>query len=78
MSEREDYDRLADDLGAEADKMERENERLEGEISDVRQDWERKRADEGVPGAAPRNEDADRDAPGDEAGPEDAERQERD
>jgi uncharacterized protein YukE len=58
MSEREDYDRLADDLGEEADKLEQENERLEEEISGVRQDWERKRADAGVPGAPPPPQDA--------------------
>jgi chromosome segregation ATPase len=53
MSEREDYDRLADELADEADKLERENKRLQEEISDARQDWERKRADPGVPGAPP-------------------------
>ncbi|HEY2440453.1 MAG TPA: hypothetical protein VGI07_09490 [Solirubrobacteraceae bacterium] len=72
MSEREDYDRLADELGADADKLEQENKRLEEKISDVRQDWERKRADESVPGAPPPVEDSDHDAPGDDANPEDA------
>jgi hypothetical protein len=76
MSEREDYDRLADQLGDEADRLEEENERLKEEIGDVRQDWERKRADERVPGAPPRPEDTERDAPADEANPEDARRQE--
>jgi hypothetical protein len=75
MSEREDYDRLADELGADADKLEQENKRLEKEISDVRQDWERKRADAGVPGAPPPDADSDRDAPGDDASPEDADQE---
>jgi len=53
MSEREDYDRLADELGDDADRLAKENERLEEEIGDVRQDWERKRTDERIPGAPP-------------------------
>jgi hypothetical protein len=73
MSEREDYDGLADELGAEADKLEQANKRLKEEISDVRQDWERKRSDAGVPGAPPPDEDSDRDASGDELNTEDAE-----
>jgi hypothetical protein len=75
MSEREDYDRLADDLSDDADRLEQDSERLGEEIAEVRQDWERKRADEGVPGAPPRHEDTDRDAPGDEVNPEDARRE---
>ena len=64
MSEREDYDRLADDLGVEAERLQAENEKLEQEIGEVRQDWERKRADEAVPGAPPRPQDAEgEDAP---------------
>ena len=58
MSEREDYDRLADDLGAEAERLQEDSEKLEQEIGEVRQDWERKRADEAVPGAPPRPQDA--------------------
>lgn len=30
-----------------------QSERLEGKIKETRQDWERKRADDGVPGAVP-------------------------
>jgi hypothetical protein len=71
MSEREDYDRLADELGADADKLEQENKRLQKEISDVRQDWQRKRADEGVPGAPPPDGESEPDAPGDDVAPED-------
>lgn len=42
-----------------ADDMEERSERLEDEISDVREDWERKKADSGVPGAPPDDEDTD-------------------
>ena len=76
MSEREDYNRLADEMDHEAGRMEQQSEQLEDEISDVREDWERKRADERVPGAPPRLEDVNRDAPGDEVNPEDAGRSE--
>lgn len=37
----------------EADELERRSEELEGEIGEVREDWERKRADASVPGAPP-------------------------
>ncbi len=76
MSEREDYDRLAKEMDAQAGHMEEQSEQLEEEIGDVRDDWERKRADERVPGAPPRAPDANRDAPGDEVNPEDAGRSE--
>jgi hypothetical protein len=36
----------------EADEMEERSERLEDEISDAREDWERKKSDSSVPGAA--------------------------
>ncbi len=54
--EREDHERLADGLEQEGDRLERENKRLDEEINDVRQDWEAKRQDPGVPGAPPRPE----------------------
>ncbi len=71
MSEREDYEGLADELGDHADRLEQQSERLEDEIGDVREDWERKRSDPGVPGAPPRQQASGRDAPH----PEDAERE---
>jgi hypothetical protein len=70
----EDHEKLADELEHESDKLEQRSAELGGEISDVRDDWERKRADESVPGAPPRVEESDRDAPGDEVNPEDAHR----
>jgi hypothetical protein len=52
VSER-DPDQLADELEDEADKLKERTENLGDELQDVRQDWERKRADESVPGAVP-------------------------
>jgi hypothetical protein len=40
----------------DVEEMEERAERLEREISDTKQDWERKRNDPGVPGAAPPEE----------------------
>lgn len=45
--------RLADELEQQAGDMERASERLERETKAVAQDWERKRADDNVPGAPP-------------------------
>ena len=75
MSEQRDPDRLADELEHEADRMEARSQELESRIEDVRDEWERKRASESVPGAPPREGDTDRDAPGDDINPEDAGRQ---
>jgi hypothetical protein len=36
----------------EVEEMEERSERLEHEIEDTREDWERKKRDSGVPGAA--------------------------
>jgi TolA-binding protein len=52
MSER-DPDKLADELEQGADQMQDRSQELEGDIEGVRQDWERKRADESIPGAQP-------------------------
>lgn len=54
MTEERDPDRLADELAGEADHMQQRSEELQERITGVRDDWERKRADEGVPGAPPR------------------------
>jgi hypothetical protein len=56
MTER-DPDHLADELEREADKLEEHNDELEEKVHDVRQDWERKRADQSVPGPAPPDSD---------------------
>jgi predicted nucleic acid-binding Zn-ribbon protein len=49
MSEHQDR---ADELEREAEDMQARADRLEDEIGDVREDWERKKADSRVPGAA--------------------------
>jgi hypothetical protein len=53
MREQEDAESLADELEDEADRLEQRSKELGEDISDVKQDWERKRSDEGVPGANP-------------------------
>jgi hypothetical protein len=49
MTEHEDR---AQDLEKELDEMDERTDRLEEEVSDAREDWERKKADSSVPGAA--------------------------
>lgn len=49
----EEHDKLADQMEQEGEQMEQRSAELGDEISDVRDDWQRKRADEGVPGAVP-------------------------
>jgi hypothetical protein len=46
-------DPRADELERELDKMQERTDDLEEEIGDARDDWERKKADPGVPGAVP-------------------------
>jgi hypothetical protein len=41
----------------EVEEMEERSERLEQDIDDAREDWERKKADESVPGAPPDGDD---------------------
>jgi hypothetical protein len=69
MSEREDYEQLADGLDHEADRMEEQSEKLGDEIGTVRDDWEHKRADPGVPGAVPPSGDEPAAADADGSGP---------
>lgn len=45
------YEQQADRHEAEAEDMARRSERLGEQISDVREDWERKQLDDSVPGA---------------------------
>jgi hypothetical protein len=47
------YQEQADRLERAADDMAQQSERLGDEIADVRADWERKRADDSVPGTPP-------------------------
>jgi hypothetical protein len=46
-----DYEDQADELEKQADKMQEESERVSGRISDSRDDWEQKQADQTIPGA---------------------------
>jgi hypothetical protein len=56
-------DKLADALEREADSLERHARELGDHTEEARKEWERKRADLGVPGAPP----ADSDGPQPEA-----------
>lgn len=60
-SEQEDPGALADEMEEEADRLEDRAKELGEDVDDVRKDWERKRADDGVPGANPPAEDEDKD-----------------
>jgi hypothetical protein len=51
--ERENPEELADQLERDADRMQQRSEELGEKVAEVRQDWERKRGDQGVPGAPP-------------------------
>ena len=52
MSEQE-HDRIYEEHEHEADDLERQGEKLDEEIKEVRQYWESKKSDESVPGAQP-------------------------
>jgi hypothetical protein len=52
MTERE-MNELADRLERETDELERRSGELEDRSRAVEEDWQRKRADQGVPGAPP-------------------------
>jgi hypothetical protein len=55
------HDPQAEELEDELDDMEERAEELEQEIKDTREDWERKKRDSGIPGAAGAPERADDD-----------------
>ena len=50
--DRQDHEAKADELERELDEMEQRSERLGDEIEDAGEDWERRKADDKVPGAA--------------------------
>jgi hypothetical protein len=58
-----DLRRRSDELKRRSDELERRSDELGRRTEKVRQDWQQKRADPGVPGAAP----AERDGPGGES-----------
>lgn len=45
------HDKQAERLESEADRLEERSDELGEQIEDAREDWERKKADDGVPGA---------------------------
>jgi uncharacterized protein (UPF0335 family) len=51
------HDERAEELEREADDMQERVERLEDETGEVADDWKRKKADPGVPGAVGDDED---------------------
>jgi predicted nucleic acid-binding Zn-ribbon protein len=55
------HQRQADELERELDDMGERSEKLDDQIGDVRDDWERKKKDSSVPGAAGAPERADDD-----------------
>ncbi len=52
----EDHEKLGNDLEREANELEKKNQAVDRHIEETRADWERKRADEAVPGAVPRSD----------------------
>jgi hypothetical protein len=55
MTEHE-HEQQADRVERELDDMQEQSERLDGDISEARSDWERKQADSSVPGAVDERE----------------------
>jgi hypothetical protein len=51
--------KLADELEHEAANLQKQSEKLHGDVAEVREDWERKRRDQNVPGALEPTEDDD-------------------
>jgi hypothetical protein len=47
------HEPLAEELEADADRLETHGQEVQQQIDETRQEWERHRADEGVPGANP-------------------------
>ncbi len=60
----QDPHKLVNQLEQEADDLGRESQELKREVEETREDWQRKRADESIPGAPP--------PAGRDEGPEDA------
>lgn len=50
---------LADRREREADALEQRSDELEREVQKTREDWQRKRADDAVPGAPPAGDEND-------------------
>jgi hypothetical protein len=52
MTEHQDHEAKADEVERELDEMEEASDRLQDEIEGTGEDWEHKKRDSGVPGAA--------------------------
>jgi hypothetical protein len=70
--EREEHERLADELAEETDRLEDRSDELGQQIDKTRSDWRAKQTDPGVPGAVePAGEDRDQGSAGEGRGSED-------
>ena len=72
MAEQDPHE-LSDALERETDELARESRELEGRVEETHQDWQRKRADESIPGAPP--PEGDEESAGDEDSPVEAEKE---
>lgn len=52
-----DHERLADELEQQAGEMKQRSENVQEDVEEMRGEWQAKRADPGVPGAVPKDED---------------------
>ena len=52
MTEHQDHETKADEVERDLDEMQEEGDRLREEIDSAGEDWERKKRDSSVPGAA--------------------------
>lgn len=68
-----DHSEKADEVERELDGMQHESERLGGDISEARDDWEQKKRDHSVPGAGGEDDWEERDAAPPESEPDDDE-----
>ena len=57
--DRQDHEAKADELERELDQMQEQSDKLGGEIESAGEEWERRKADDKVPGAAGAPEQAD-------------------
>jgi hypothetical protein len=57
--DRQDHEAKADELERELDQMQEQSDKLGAEIEDAGEEWERRKADDRVPGAAGAPEEAD-------------------
>ncbi len=61
MTEQDPHE-LAEHLERETDDLERQGDQVKNQVKETREDWERKRRDENVPGAPPPEGSEDEDA----------------